>query len=318
MGLRPSIEAVLPVESKKKIGLLWRDGSRYYPTAVYDMTDPAGKDLVIIKRLADHLNEALSRYENDWVGIFLQGSQNYGIDTEDSDVDSTIIVLPTLKELINGDMPISETIHLENGEHCEVKDIRLMFRIFLKQNINALEILATRWKIINPQYEDDFNPLCWHVDLIARYDRNRFVDGLMGMMYNNKKRMTNPTPVREAKIGEYGYDGKCLCNMDRMYEFFTRFILDGEPFKACLISKKKELLLAAKAQRYTLDCAMVTAEALMEEMCAQRAELKKLDEMSPQYNLEEIRKRVEQLLDDSLEFIMCKYLRAALCATEDK
>jgi hypothetical protein len=126
--------------------------------------------------------------------------------------------------------------------------------------------------------------------------------------------MTNPTPVREAKIGEYGYDGKCLCNMDRMYEFFTRFILDGEPFKACLISKKKELLLAAKDQRYTLDCAMITAETLMEEMCIQRAELKK----TPFDPSEKDRKVVETILDDTLEFIMCKYLRKALCVTEDK
>ena len=76
MRLRASIKALIPIEDKKTIGVLWQDGSRCYPTKVYDMTDPAGKDLVIIKRLADHLNEALSRYENDWVGIFLQGSQN--------------------------------------------------------------------------------------------------------------------------------------------------------------------------------------------------------------------------------------------------
>ena len=33
--------------------------------------------------------------KNNIVGIFLQGSQNYGLETEDSDIDTKLITTPT-------------------------------------------------------------------------------------------------------------------------------------------------------------------------------------------------------------------------------
>ena len=44
---------------------------------------------------------------------------------------------------------------MENNEHIDVKDIRLMFDNFKKQNINFLEILFTKFGIVNEKYLDE-------------------------------------------------------------------------------------------------------------------------------------------------------------------
>ena len=91
--------------------------------------------------------------KNNIVGIFLQGSQNYGLETEDSDIDTKLITTPTLNDFIYNRKPISTTHFRANGEHIDFKDIRLMFDTFRKQNLNFIEILFTNYKIINPMYE---------------------------------------------------------------------------------------------------------------------------------------------------------------------
>lgn len=81
----------------------------------------------LITRVCNHLAYYLLHYPNDWVGIFLQGSQNYDLEYEGSDVDTKIIVLPSLEDIALNKQPISTTLITEDNEHVDVKDIRLMF-----------------------------------------------------------------------------------------------------------------------------------------------------------------------------------------------
>ena len=58
-------------------------------------------DKDVMKRLQEHYDEACGLIPEDRiVGVFLQGSQNYGLDIPGSDVDSKCIVLPTLEDII--------------------------------------------------------------------------------------------------------------------------------------------------------------------------------------------------------------------------
>ena len=55
--------------------------------------------MTVMKRVQDHYNESLEYFkENEIVGIFLQGSQNYGLELPTSDVDTKLIVVPRLLE----------------------------------------------------------------------------------------------------------------------------------------------------------------------------------------------------------------------------
>jgi predicted nucleotidyltransferase len=90
----------------------------------------------IFESIEKHKQEVLKHVENEKqiLGIFLYGSQNYMLDTEESDVDTVAIILPTERELYF-EKPITKEIHLDNGEHIVMKDIREYIRMLKKQNL---------------------------------------------------------------------------------------------------------------------------------------------------------------------------------------
>ena len=113
--------------------------------------------------IQEHKQKVLELYpEHQILGIFLYGSQNYNIATENSDVDTKAIIVPNLYNLAI--KPIkTHTIELENGEHCEVMDIMHLVANFRKQNINFVEILYTDYYWINPLYKLDWK--IWFKDM---------------------------------------------------------------------------------------------------------------------------------------------------------
>ena len=55
-------------------------------------------DSWIMKEVHDHYDETRNTFGlNKIVGVFLQGSQNYGLDYESSDVDTKAVLLPNFK-----------------------------------------------------------------------------------------------------------------------------------------------------------------------------------------------------------------------------
>ena len=45
-------------------------------------------DAWIMRNVGEHLDESFKYFPEGVVGIFLQGSQNYGLDYKDSDIDT--------------------------------------------------------------------------------------------------------------------------------------------------------------------------------------------------------------------------------------
>lgn len=250
-----------------------------------------------LHRLHGHLNFYKSHMPNDWVGIFLYGSQNYGLDTPASDVDSKIIVLPSFRDLILNRKPVSHVLNLPDGEHCEVKDIRLMFDCFKKQNINFLEILFTRWKIMNPEYEDLFKPIFDHRENIASYDNYAAINCMNGMIAQKHKSMTKPTPATQDVIDKYGYNGKDLCHMRRIYSFMLDRMILGHSFESCLpaTGSLSEFCMAAKKQEMDLNMAVSKADDI--NFLAKRFHDTYLD-THPQ--------RINKEVDDIFELVLTK------------
>ena len=88
----------------------------------------------IMARMREHLVPVLEHCRGDWVGLFLQGSQNYNLDYEGSDIDTKAIMLPSFSDFVLNAKPLSTTHIMENNEHVDFKDIRLMFDCIKKQN----------------------------------------------------------------------------------------------------------------------------------------------------------------------------------------
>ena len=113
--------------------------------------------------IQEHKQKVLELYpEHQILGIFLYGSQNYNIATENSDIDTKAIIVPNLYNLAIKPVK-THTIELENGEHCEVMDIMHLVANFRKQNINFVEVLFTDYYWINPLYEMDWK--IWFKDI---------------------------------------------------------------------------------------------------------------------------------------------------------
>lgn len=139
-----------------------------------------------------------------------------------SDVDTKAIVLPSFEDFCKAKNPISHTHVLENNEHLDLKDIRIMLPIFKKQNINFIEILFTKYKFLNPEYEELFKPVLEAREAIARYNDFAAINCQVGMIYQKYKvtkinfiQMSQPISVMNinAQVGLCGYIGILMLMM---------------------------------------------------------------------------------------------------------
>lgn len=193
----------------------------------------------ITRRVQDHYNEALQYFpEEQIVGIFLQGSQNYELDYEDSDVDTKLIVVPSFKDICLNKKPVSTTHVRANDEHTDWKDIRLYMETFRKQNLNFLEILFTDFYIINPIYKEEWDRLIEAREFIAHMNPHRAVKSMKGIAMERYHAMEHRYPAKVGIIDKYGYDGKQVSHLIRVYDYLRRYI-EGEPYKDCLIPSKE-------------------------------------------------------------------------------
>ena len=78
--------------------------------------------IAIFKRLKQHYN----RVKEDGYNILfiaLQGSQNYDLNDDNSDVDSIAVVLPTLDEISLNQPLVSKNIKLDNNDPNEYNSL---------------------------------------------------------------------------------------------------------------------------------------------------------------------------------------------------
>ena len=188
----------------------------------------------IMKRVQEHYDEALQYFpEEQIVGVFLQGSQNYELDYEGSDVDTKLIVVPSFKDICLNKKPISTTHIRANDEHTDWKDVRLYMETFRKQNLNFLEILFTDFYIINPMYKEEWDRLVAAREFIARMNVHRAVKSMKGIAMEKFHAMEHRYPAKIDIIERYGYDGKQVSHLIRVYDYLRRYIA-GESYEDCL------------------------------------------------------------------------------------
>ena len=212
-----------------------------------------------------HLHTFEKNHPNlEWFALVIQGSQNYGLDiyTEEykSDIDTKMLVIPSLEDIVYNKKLISTTYILPNNEHTDIKDIRLYFDNFKKQNINFVEILFSNYYIINPKYQDLWDELIKNRENIAHYNYNQTLRCIAGMSMEKKKALCHPYPTIKEKIDKYGYDGKQLHHIIRMNDFIYAYT-HNKLYKECLTYlPHKELMMEAKLNKFSLEEALELAE----------------------------------------------------------
>lgn len=226
--------------------------------------------MTVMQRVQNHLDEALTHFKEDQiVGIFLQGSQNYGLDTPQSDVDTKLIVVPNFKDIAMNHKPVSTTHIRANEEHIDFKDIRLYIQTFRKQNLNFLEILYTDFAIVNPIYGKQWNRLVESREAITHFNPYRSVQSMKGIALEKYHAMEHEYPSKVEVLKKYGYDPKQLHHLVRVEDYLGRYI-NGESYESCLDpGPMKQELIEIKMGKYSLADARSIADkakAHVEEM----------------------------------------------------
>lgn len=176
----------------------------------------------VMLRLREHYDYLKNFYNEDNIlGIFLYGSQNYGFATDESDVDTKAIIIPSFEEICLQKNWLSKEHHYPaTDEHIEAKDIRSFVDNWKKQNINFIEVLYTEYCIINPKYEALFKKyFIDHREEIAHYDEKKAVMSMTHQaMHTLRQDMT---------------DKKKLHNAIRLLHFLQRYLV-GYNYASCL------------------------------------------------------------------------------------
>ena len=198
-------------------------------------------------KLKQHYDEAKTLIpEERIVGIFLQGSQNYGLDTKDSDVDTKCIIVPSFRDIALARQPMSTTHVRQNEEHIDLKDIRLYIQTFRKQNLNFLEILFTQYCYFpNDDFYYEWIKLRNAREEITHYDPVRSVKSMMGIASEKYFALEHHYPSRMKWIEKFGYDPKQLHHLVRVAEFLKKYI-EGVDYIHCLYSQNADYLKSIK------------------------------------------------------------------------
>lgn len=206
---------------------------------------------------------------------FLYGSQNYGLDTLDSDVDTRTIIIPNLECLIDK-RDVSKTIDLSNGM-SDVKDIKTMFKQFYKSNPAYLELLVSDYAVFVPTHKYEFDQLREMADEIASRDKKALAYASYGMVCNKVSALVSSLGPDKKEIATYGYDGKNVSHALRIDEFIHRF-LDGQTLKDALNAKDYDCyktIIDLKKHKYSLEEALELgrkAYANVEKLCSKEFE----------------------------------------------
>lgn len=220
-------------------------------------------DKYILDRVSEHLDESFEYFPADRVvGIFYQGSGNYGLDYEKSDVDTKLIVTPTFREIAFNKSPVSTTHVRANDEHTDFKDIRLYIQTFRKQNLNFLEILFTPFQWVNRRYADEWQRLVDNREAITHYNPYRAIKSMKGVAMEKYHAMEHPYPSKLGVLAQYGYDPKQVSHLIRVEDYIERYI-KGDSYESCLQPTNPDFIMDMKLGKYDLAAAREIAEKII-------------------------------------------------------
>ena len=200
--------------------------------------------------------------ERDVMFTCLYGSQNYGMATDRSDVDTKSFVFPSYSDIAFHQPLLSEQLVLSNGSHAEMKDYRDMLNNIRKQNMNFLETLFTPYVVVNNLWRKFYDSLHENREVFSRLDVDRGVKGFLGHM------------TRMYKCYFSGKDPKKAMHLFRLYDAMKRYALSDEPYENLLfkpnnldfLMEVREGKIAPQKLEELCKLYMVLGETLVDEI----------------------------------------------------
>ena len=194
-------------------------------------------------KIQEHYQDALNKFpKNRIIGVFCQGSQNYGLDDENSDLDSKCLVTPSINDFINGQCKCKQipTYTRSNNEKIMFKDICGFQKQLMIGSPNWIELLFSKYSIINPNYEDLWNKLIVRKEDIAQYNPLQMVKSMNSMIQCKYQNLLaqKTYPSRMYVLKSYPYDPKELSHLIRMYYLLENYVRWNRSFQNNLLLQR--------------------------------------------------------------------------------
>lgn len=172
----------------------------------------------------------------------LQGSQNYNLDDELSDVDTVSLMVPSFEQLVL-DINVAKKTHSINYSDgiSTIKDFRAVFRTFIKGAVNVYQILYTPYVSVNEKYRKYFDYLRSMADDITSNNQRSIIYSTLGVIRSN---LVSITRVDERILSSNEL-GKRFAMSFYYREFIERF-MDGESFGSAMVTQNADYLKRLK------------------------------------------------------------------------
>lgn len=213
-----------------------------------------------------HYAESLSYFnENQIIGIFLFGIQNYNSIFFDEPVSSKLLTVSS-QLTTNQDLIVESTYHktLEN-EYVNFENIFLYFDLLTKQDINALEILFSKYSILNSIYNDSWELLKEYRELIARINPSLLVSNLVAAAEDSYLALQKFSKEQQHFIQMYGYNPEQLFQLLRFDEILSKYT-NNVPYEDCISLSNPEHFLEIRSGELSEDVADNLAKITMEHI----------------------------------------------------
>ena len=157
---------------------------------------------IIMKDIMEKLQEYKEHIESQGLMVYaiaLKGSQNYNLQDDESDIDANVVFIPTLDQLRRN---YKTKFTFDTGE-VTCHNIYSFASIVAKGNPQWIEVCNTPYIIGDLSY-------------FSKYKINP--SALKGMVMEKVAAFSRLYPSREKYVKEFGYDGKQLHHIIRLYD----------------------------------------------------------------------------------------------------
>lgn len=155
----------------------------------------------------------------------LVGSHNYNLNTEKSDKDYKVFIVPSLRNLVfNEKLHSSTTSELED---IETKSILDLPNLIFKSNPSYLELFFSQeFKILNPLSKginNFYDFITKNNEKLVRSNLPKLYYSMLGIMNEKKKNMFKGTSTTKDLVEKYGYCPKNLHHLIRISDLLVRY-----------------------------------------------------------------------------------------------
>ena len=225
-----------------------------------------------MERFECHCKIAREKFPEDtyiWFGTFLYGSQNYGLDTEESDIDTISLYIPTIKTLSreNGHtILLSEESKFNDyyanscdvKDHVSFKDIRLWIEGLTNGQPTSVELFYSIYRKINDKFLDAW--LYLNAQDILKINPERTILALKGTASNNLRGMWK---LREGNEKDYDarYNVKAFSEAIRLIYMLFNYIKPNTNYTNIFVPKDslRDFILSARNGELTYEDAKAWA-----------------------------------------------------------